>query len=93
MLKESVPVSHLRKESSPRFPKKFNTLIDLNCKNVESSGGEKTSSNHVSIVASGPGESLAGTNRSNRSNQDIKSVMGDFTKIIKFMTLKSMPLK
>lgn len=45
-------IAHVRKISSPRFPKKFNTLIDLNCKNVDSSGGDHTSSNHVSIVTS-----------------------------------------
>jgi len=34
----------------PQF--RFNTLKELNCKSVNSSGGEKTSSNHVSLLAS-----------------------------------------
>lgn len=73
----------MRKVSSPRFPKRFNTLIDLNCKNVDSSGGDKTSSNHISILAS-----QDSINRSNFENR-----CASFTKTIKQMTLKSMPLK
>lgn len=74
---------HTRKISSPRFPKKFNTLIDLNCKNVDSSGGDKTSSNHVSIIAS----------QDSIHHSNFGSKAGAFSQVLKYMTLKSMPLK
>lgn len=73
-------ITHFRKPSSP---KKFSTLIDLQCKNIDSSGGEHTSSNHVSIVTSQP-------SFNNTSVRD--SGVGDFAKVIKLMTLKSLPL-
>lgn len=72
--------THFRKQSSQ---KKFHTLIDLQCKNIDSSGGEHTSSNHVSIVTSQP-------SFNNTSVRD--SGVGDFARVIKLMTLKSLPL-